>query len=312
MTNDIEKAGAINNVPSSVASHVVPAPALTSVGQPPECNIATQVIPVIPSSEIVMDSPLDFNVYKALWRRSNVAIKIYRSVTGGVQDREGAMTKMKAEMEVLSSLRHPRLVSVLGCCLDIVEFRGGELLTTEGCGFVIEYMDKGNLRMVLNKCRMSWIEKLTIAVDIAEGMMFLQESKVCHGNLTSANVLVDGHNRAKLINFGDNRRDNAQDMPSQTTIEKNPTKSENNPKKKDFLNDIYGFGVILWELTATTIFEDYKNDSILVRLTLPSKELPDIPPCMISCVDRCMESTTFPPTPSVLPSNTEKGKKKGK
>ncbi len=40
------------------------------------------------------------------------------------------------------------------------------------------------------------------AFTISEGMEFLHESKVVHGSLSSENVLVDTHGRAKLTGFG--------------------------------------------------------------------------------------------------------------
>jgi serine/threonine protein kinase len=65
---------------------------------------------------------------------------------------------------------------------------------------VLEYMEKEDLRSLLatDHVRISWIEKLQIALDVSEGMRFLHESDIFHQDLKSVYVLIDRHGRAKL------------------------------------------------------------------------------------------------------------------
>jgi serine/threonine protein kinase len=246
----------------------------------------TSITTIIPSAEIAMDLPLDANVYKACWRRSSVAIKICRD-NGESSD---AASILRSEIEKLSLLRHPRLVSLLGCCVDVIEVRGGELVTTEGYGLVLEYMEKGNLRMMLDREHdsMSWLQRVTIATDICEGMRFLHESQVYHGQLRSENVLVDDQGRAKLINFG---RSNGK-IGNIKTVEKN-TSSSSKVDDKEMADqkraDIYCFAVILWELITGQIPSEEKVTR-RQKLMLEGFKLSECPSTIIACFNQCIDS----------------------
>ena len=196
---------------------------------------------LIRSDELELQHPLDVNVYKGIWRQCTaVAIKVCRAVSDGNKVSLAA-NQMQAEIERLVTLRHPRLVSLLGCCLDLVEVRGEEIVSGCASALVLEFMSKGGLRSVLDKefFAMTMEEKLTIAVDICEGMRFLHASNVCHGELTSEKgVLIDGQGRAKLSGLWGKHIGRSDENNSVS----GPLSADDKAK------DVYDYGVILWQL----------------------------------------------------------------
>ena len=49
---------------------------------------------------------------------------------------------------------------------------------------MVQYADGGNLRYVLeNSTELSWIDKFNLAHQISEGINFLHEKGIIHGNL---------------------------------------------------------------------------------------------------------------------------------
>ena len=226
---------------------------------------------IIFASEIQITSVLDVNIFAATWRHSSVVLKVCRAKPS-VAD-----TTLRAHASLLSSLRHPRIISLLGMCEDELRwcdesFHGA---------LVLEYMEKGNLRNVLNKEHqlMSWSSKLAIAVDIAEGMQFLHESNIVHGSLNSSNVLIDSFGRAKLTGIN----------VHQTSI----TAKKAGPYRED---DILAFGTILWELITGKLVPSVNNSktkaakpNASVKLQLSVQETQSCPfPVIIQLATDCL------------------------
>jgi serine/threonine protein kinase len=194
---------------------------------------------LIPNDDLDIQVVLDVNVYQGLWRQCTpVAIKVCKTVVEGSKNASLTANQMENEVEKFVSLRHPRIVSLLGYCLDLIEIRGEQIVSESSSALVLEFMSKGSLRSVIDKefFAMTMQQKLIMAVDICEGMRFLHSSKISHGDLTSdKGVLIDGDGRAKLTGLW------ASDV----------LQSGNKltyPSSEDIAKDVYDFGVILWQL----------------------------------------------------------------
>ncbi|CAB4474912.1 unnamed protein product [Rhizophagus irregularis] len=55
--------------------------------------------------------------------------------------------------------------------------------TTNSCFLVVQYADGGNLRHILENTILSWVDKLNLAHQIAEGLNFLHSNGIIHENL---------------------------------------------------------------------------------------------------------------------------------
>ncbi|KAG5410053.1 hypothetical protein IGI04_006372 [Brassica rapa subsp. trilocularis] len=129
-------------------------------------------------------------VYKAVLDYTFVAIKLMKSgITQGLK-------QFQQEVEVLSSMRHPNMVILLGACPDY------------GC-LVYEYMENGTLEDRLfckdNTPPLSWRARFRIAAEIGTGLLFLHSAKpepLVHRDLKPANILLDRHFTSKISDVG--------------------------------------------------------------------------------------------------------------
>jgi serine/threonine protein kinase len=100
------------------------------------------------------------------------------------------------QLKILSEIRHPHLLLLLGACLD------------HGC-LVFEYMENGSLEDRLLRKNgtppIPWFERYRIAWEVASALAFLHNSKpkpIIHRDLKPANILLDRNLVSKIGDVG--------------------------------------------------------------------------------------------------------------
>lgn len=136
-------------------------------------------------------------VYKGeLHDGTKIAVKRMES---GVISEKG-FNEFKAEIAVLTKVRHRHLVALLGYCLE-----GNERL------LVYEYMPQGTLSRHLFNWKdeglkpLEWTRRLSIALDVARGVEYLHglaHQTFIHRDLKPSNILLGDDMRAKVADFG--------------------------------------------------------------------------------------------------------------
>ncbi|XP_059296128.1 receptor-like kinase TMK4 [Lycium ferocissimum] len=110
------------------------------------------------------------------------------------------LNEFRAEIEVLTKVRHRHLVALHGFCVN-----GNERL------LVYEYMPQGTLGQHLFEhdrlgfLPLTWKQRLIIALDVARGVEYLHglaQQSFIHRDLKPSNVLLDDDMRAKVSDFG--------------------------------------------------------------------------------------------------------------
>ncbi|CAL1376578.1 unnamed protein product [Linum trigynum] len=129
-------------------------------------------------------------VYKGIINDVPVAIKVVRP------DLSQGQKQFQKEVEVLSTVRHPHMVNLLGACPQY------------GC-LVYEYMDNGSLEDRLmrkdNTPSIPWPTRFKIASEIATGLLYLHEHRpepIVHRDLKPANILLDSNYVSKIGDVG--------------------------------------------------------------------------------------------------------------
>ncbi|KAL9226930.1 hypothetical protein vseg_002686 [Gypsophila vaccaria] len=129
-------------------------------------------------------------VFRCYLDHTLVAVKVLRP------DAAQGRSQFQQEVEVLSCIRHPNMVLLLGACPEY------------GC-LVYEYMHNGSLEDRLF-CRggtppISWQHRFRISAEIATGLLFLHQTKpepLVHRDLKPANILLDRNLVSKISDVG--------------------------------------------------------------------------------------------------------------
>jgi serine/threonine protein kinase len=216
----------------------------------------------IDPDEIIIDQPIGAGAYGTVFsgnfRGLNVAIKKFHvlssppsggnsSVGGHLLESNSRATRRRErfvqEALFLSSLRHPRIVRMLG----YTYFPNNRTFA-----LIMEYVSRGSLFDLLHRSPNLTLlvsQALWFARDIAEGMSFLHRSGVLHRDLKSANVLVDESSRPKICDFGLSKEENSESFavsaPSvHGTIAWSPPETLRG-LSCTAASDVYSFGIIM-------------------------------------------------------------------
>ncbi|KAF7830173.1 U-box domain-containing protein 52 [Senna tora] len=129
-------------------------------------------------------------VYQCYLDHTSVAVKVLRP------DAAQGRSQFQREVEVLSCIRHPNMVLLLGACPEY------------GC-LVYEFMANGSLDDRLfrrgNTPSLPWQLRFKIAAEIGTGLLFLHQTKpepLVHRDLKPGNILLDRNFVAKISDVG--------------------------------------------------------------------------------------------------------------
>lgn len=131
-------------------------------------------------------------IFKGILRHTDVAIKMLcpNSTQGP--------SEFQQEVEVLSKLRHPNLITLIG-------------VNQESKTLIYEYLPNGSLEDHLsrngnnNAPPLTWQTRIRIATELCSALIFLHSNKphsIVHGDLKPSNILLDANLVTKLSDFG--------------------------------------------------------------------------------------------------------------
>uniref|UniRef100_A0A672GQI3 receptor protein-tyrosine kinase n=1 Tax=Salarias fasciatus TaxID=181472 RepID=A0A672GQI3_SALFA len=216
-------------------------------------------------------------VYKGIWVPEGetvkipVAIKILIEATG-----PKANVEFMDEALIMASMEHPHLVRLLGVCLSPTIQLVTQLMP-HGCllDYVHEHKDNIGSQLLLNWC-----------VQIAKGMMYLEERRLVHRDLAARNVLVKSPNHIKITDFGLARLLDVNEKEYNADGGKMPIKWMAleciHYRKFTHQSDVWSYGVTIWELMT---FGGKPYDGISTRdipdLLEKGERLPQPPICTI-------------------------------
>jgi serine/threonine protein kinase/Ca2+-binding EF-hand superfamily protein len=203
------------------------------------------------------------------------------------------------EIGLLTSLRHPNVLLLMGACTD----------PRYPLCIVSELVEGGSLQSHLHGGGgpgLSPRHALKLGLDVARGMLYLHSSTpiVLHRDLKSANILVENFDdeelsRATIIDFGLSRLDSTTDsrvgavghglVGSLVTMAPECMRSE----MYQPASDVYSFGIVLWEMfTGRQPYAGSGAMQLMYKVGVEGKrpELRDsdgIPPSVVQLIQQC-------------------------
>ncbi|KAM6962479.1 megakaryocyte-associated tyrosine-protein kinase [Aplochiton taeniatus] len=143
------------------------------------------------------------------------------------------------ETSVMTKLHHSNLVQLLGVILH------------NGLHIVTELMTKGNLVNFLRTRGRSVINRrqlLRFAVDVCEGMEYLESKHLVHRDLAGRNILVSGEGVAKVSDFGLTKGDSKGQDDAKLPVKWSSPEALRKEQKLSSRSDVWSYGVLLWEI----------------------------------------------------------------
>jgi len=220
------------------------------------------------------------NVFKGKWQNKEVAAKLVKDLPSDPESqevREISTKEMLHEMEILSALRHPSLISFLGGSVD-------------DTFMLFEYMEGGDVEMYMQEQRakafsgtykppltlgLQWCTSLASALNFLHG----QACQIIHRDLKPMNLLLSRNLELKLTDFGISKVlvcEDTEPAPEMTggvgTWRYMAPEVVRYEKYTDRI-DIYAFSLIMYFiLTGKQPFEEMQDPELILKAYLRGKE----------------------------------------
>ncbi|KAJ0735577.1 putative protein kinase RLK-Pelle-CrRLK1L-1 family [Helianthus annuus] len=186
------------------------------------------------------------HVYKGQLQRSGELIKI--SVLRLDSKHGGGIVEFWTEVSMLSDLKHPNIVSIVGFCDEKDE----KIIVT------MYEAKNGSLKEHLNNPNLTWMQRLKICVGVARALSYLHYDQsrgygVIHLNINSSTILLNENWEPKLSGFKVSIKQSLNRMDHVILSEPIGTIGYLDPeigktKGVTCKSDVYAFGVVLFEI----------------------------------------------------------------
>ncbi|KFM29252.1 Serine/threonine-protein kinase CTR1 [Auxenochlorella protothecoides] len=285
---NLQPSGGSGSVPSALERGPSDAgAAVAELGRLKSADLATQV-----TLHDQLGSGAFGVVYRAEWNGHPVAVKVLQMTCRTHSSRE--LDSFKREVEVLSTLKHPHIVSFLAACTVPPNICIIEELATGGSLHARLHGKPGARK----RRPLPYHELLGIAAGIADAMVYLHP-KVVHRDLKSQNVLLDAEGRALVCDFGIAKFKDRTFVSTANGQAGTPAYMA--PEMFDGAGitekvDVFAFGVLLWEmLTGDVPWSHVPSPMQIIycvgvmgqRLPLP----PACPPVLRALIEACWAET---------------------
>ncbi|KZP29985.1 kinase-like protein [Athelia psychrophila] len=211
------------------------------------------------------------DIWEGKWMgRDKVALKALRNIKSSD---EKAKRRFEAEIRVWDKLDHPNILTFYGIVTNLGQIH--MVSPWQESGNVLEYV-KANPQA----------NRIHLLSGAAEGVKYLHECNIVHGNLKCANILVDENREARICDFG---MSTVIEQVTETSASATLTAAgsarwlapeliEGIVTSPTMLADIYSFAMAILELlTGKHPFSDVKRDASVIHRIIVLKRTPQRP-----------------------------------
>ena len=217
-------------------------------------------------------------VYRGTWKNTDVAIK--KIEKRGVDSDESYVLQLQQslrEIKILNSCPHENILSLYAYSLD----------GRAPC-LVYQLMKNGSLEdrlLVKQKTQpLTWIQRHEIAKGTARGLQYLHtigEKPLIHGDIKSANILLDKNFEPRIGDFG-----LAREGPERDSMKVSKIHGTRPYLPEEFLHgrklstkvDTYSYGIVLFELgTGLPAYDDSRLENKFLKDFIDSWKDKDLP-----------------------------------
>ena len=209
--------------------------------------------------------------WKCQWRKSEVVVKYHKQ---GTCSREIFLW----EAEVMKTLEHPNIVKLLAVCTH-----------TQRSFIVLEAMGDTLYAALRRQTLTKLSDILSMTIQVAKGMLYLQEQRVIHRSLMARNILVKDKTVCKISNFSEAIIDGRELTEAQRATKLPirwipPESSTSNYTHFSLKTDVWSFGVLLHEIftRGTLPYNDIKDKSTVLKKLSTGYRMP--------CPEACPQS----------------------
>ena len=198
----------------------------------------------------------------------DVAAKYIKSKSLLIKGKKKLLINLFKESGMMVNLDHKNIVKLIS-------------IHPANTKIIMEYMKGGNLaNAIYNKKNLSLYFKIYCLFEICEGLKFLHDKNIIHGDLKSLNILLDkkydGGDDYPILKLSDFGLSGIKEdiCPGETPGFSAPELYETNKKNRTIKADIYSLGVVIYEIFKGESPKKYiKKDNEIKRKFYP---LPDI------------------------------------
>uniref|UniRef100_A0A3P8XIM0 Guanylate cyclase n=1 Tax=Esox lucius TaxID=8010 RepID=A0A3P8XIM0_ESOLU len=165
-----------------------------------------------------------------------------------IQTKTFSLSKtIRQEVKQVRELDHPNLCKFLGGCVEV-----------PNVAIITEYCPKGSLNDVLlnEDVPLNWGFRFSFANDIARGMSYLHQHKICHGRLKSLNCVLDDRWVCKITDYclPTYRREDAGEPLSSYQMRLRevymPPEYQSSNQEPTLAGDVFSYSIILLEIAT--------------------------------------------------------------
>eukprot|EP01028_Stygiella_incarcerata_P003707 TRINITY_DN1772_c0_g1_i1.p1 TRINITY_DN1772_c0_g1~~TRINITY_DN1772_c0_g1_i1.p1 ORF type:complete len:835 (-),score=189.17 TRINITY_DN1772_c0_g1_i1:500-3004(-) len=274
-------------------------PQKTPVSSQPSSGAAC-ILRMIPTRSIekvhVIRSDVTKETMRASWMGERALLRIFKRTSS-----EESPIRPPFEMVAgaLGSVNHPRLAQIFGRLTVDPEREIG--------GLLVEWMPGGSLEdLLVSPMELTWDQRLTIALDMCAGLVYLHSENMIHGGVKPANVLLQHDirttpfTRAKLGDYGlfllgcELELHELGDCVRWMSPEIALARIEGRMEFPSAASDVFGLGMVLWTMCSMhRPFDDVDDVGFVARMIADGRgvEIPEFCrrecPAYAECIALC-------------------------